>query len=283
LNITQFFQKFFGKDPPPELGHNRDWNIDLIPKFIMADGLLVKALIHTKVKDSLNFQLIAGSYVYKDKKVDKVPSSPTEALRTSLVGLFEKNHLRKYLEAVNDILEKPDLPKYSKVKRQTAQEFMHEYGLDPATSVIIGHAMALEPDDSYLRRPAQELIDKLILYGNSVDKFKDENSPYLYSWYGIGDLACAFARLCTVWGGVYLLNTPVTKVIVENGKAAGIESNGNKAFAPVIIGDPSYFSEIPGKTKVTGKIARAICLLNHPPCASRPSSKVQTLSSLRVR
>jgi Rab GDP dissociation inhibitor len=265
LNITQFFQKFFGKDPPPELGHNRDWNIDLIPKFIMADGLLVKALIHTKVKDSLNFQLIAGSYVYKDKKVDKVPSTPKEALSTSLVGLFEKNRLRKFLEAVNDIYEHPDLPKYAKIKSQTAEEFMHEYGLDPATGVFIGHAMALEPDDSYLKRSAQELIDKLFLYGNSIGKFRDQNSPYLYPMYGLGDLPQAFARLCAIWGGVYMLNTPVDKILLENGKASGIESNGNKAFAPVIIGDPSYFASISGKTKVIGKIARAICLLNHPP------------------
>jgi Rab GDP dissociation inhibitor len=246
LNITQFFQKFFKIDPPAELGHNRDWNIDLIPKFIMADGQLVKALIHTKVKDSLNFQLIAGSYVYKDKKVDKVPCTASEAATTSLVGPVEKRHLQDFLETLNDMYEKPNDPKFSKYKGMTAIQFMNEFLLDRGTMGLIGHAMALEPDDSYLERPATELIEKMTLYGNSISKFRDQNSPYLYPMYGLGDLPQAFARLCAVWGGVYMLNIPVDKIIVDGGKAIGIESQGRWAFAPIIIGDPSYFSGIAG-------------------------------------
>ena len=267
LNITQFFQKFFNQAPPESLGHNRDWNIDLIPKFIMADGLLVKALIHTKVNESLTFQLIAGSYVFKDKKVDKVPCTGAEAIATSLVGFMEKRRLKTFLEAVNDYYEHPENPKYANIKNQTALQYMSGFKLDAGTMTFIGHAMALEPDDSYLERPAQELINKMTLYGNSICKFKDQNSPYLYPAYGLGDLPQAFARLCAVWGGTYMLNTPVTEIIMENGKAKGIKSGEHEAFAPVIIGDPSYFQQIPGKTKVTGKIVRAICLVNHPiPC-----------------
>jgi Rab GDP dissociation inhibitor len=62
-----------------------------------------------------------------------------------------------------------------------------------------------------------------------------------------------------------MLNTPVDKIILEGGKASGIESQGRKAFAPVIIADPSYFTDIPGKTKKNGQVVRAICLLNHAP------------------
>lgn len=265
LNITQFFQKFYQKDPPAELGHNRDWNIDLVPKFIMADGLLVKALIHTKVNDSLNFQLIAGSYVYKDGKVDKVPSTAAEALSTTLVGFMEKRRLKNFLTYVNDVYTDPSNPKYAKVKTQTAQQMMGDFSLDPATMTFIGHAMALEPDDTYLTRSAQELIDKMTLYGNSINKFQNQNSPYLYPMYGLGDLPQAFARLCAVWGGTYMLNTPVDDLIIEDGKAKGIKSNGAEAYAPIIIGDPSYFQKVEGKTKKVGQIVRAICLLDHPP------------------
>jgi Rab GDP dissociation inhibitor len=38
-----------GDEPPNNLGSNRDYNVDLIPKFIMACGDLVKILLHTKV------------------------------------------------------------------------------------------------------------------------------------------------------------------------------------------------------------------------------------------
>lgn len=39
VNITNLYKIFRdGKEPPKEYGHNRDWNVDLIPKFIMANG-----------------------------------------------------------------------------------------------------------------------------------------------------------------------------------------------------------------------------------------------------
>ena len=51
LTMDQLFKKFGVAEPPSEaeLGKLRDYNIDLVPKFIMAGGLLVKVLIHTGV------------------------------------------------------------------------------------------------------------------------------------------------------------------------------------------------------------------------------------------
>ena len=39
------------------MGANRDWNVDLIPKFIMSFGKLVKMIIKTKVSEYLNWNL----------------------------------------------------------------------------------------------------------------------------------------------------------------------------------------------------------------------------------
>ncbi len=42
LNLEQLYQKSRpGTPPPKELGQNRDYNVDLIPKFIMASGTYV--------------------------------------------------------------------------------------------------------------------------------------------------------------------------------------------------------------------------------------------------
>ena len=49
LSLQNLFQKFRGAEPPAALGRSQDWNVDLIPKFIMARGNLVKILLHTKV------------------------------------------------------------------------------------------------------------------------------------------------------------------------------------------------------------------------------------------
>jgi len=64
LNLTNLWKKFRpGQEVPKHYGHNRDWNVDLIPKFIMADGKLVKMLLHTKVTKYLEWKCVDASYV----------------------------------------------------------------------------------------------------------------------------------------------------------------------------------------------------------------------------
>lgn len=48
LNLTTLFEKFQAGEAPSNLGQNRDYNIDLVPKFIMSCGNLTKMLLHTK-------------------------------------------------------------------------------------------------------------------------------------------------------------------------------------------------------------------------------------------
>ena len=36
-----------GQKPPTKLGSSRDYNVDMVPKFIMAGGELVRVLVHT--------------------------------------------------------------------------------------------------------------------------------------------------------------------------------------------------------------------------------------------
>jgi RAB protein geranylgeranyltransferase component A len=39
------------------LGRARDYNVDIVPKFIMASGNLVKLLLHTDVTKYLDFKV----------------------------------------------------------------------------------------------------------------------------------------------------------------------------------------------------------------------------------
>ncbi|CAF5031318.1 unnamed protein product, partial [Rotaria socialis] len=56
--LEELYSKFNFPSPPSDTGRGRDWNVDLIPKFLMADGLLVKLLIHTGVTRYLEFKCI---------------------------------------------------------------------------------------------------------------------------------------------------------------------------------------------------------------------------------
>lgn len=64
LNMKKVVEKFSpnASGPNPELGPSRDYNIDLIPKFIMAGGNMVNMLLHTGVTRYLEFKLVDGSF-----------------------------------------------------------------------------------------------------------------------------------------------------------------------------------------------------------------------------
>ena len=84
VNLTNMWKLFRGKEEPnKELGHNRDWNIDLIPKYIMYGGKLVKILLKTRVSRYLEWKRITaaikplmGLTFCSTRRVD---SSPREA------------------------------------------------------------------------------------------------------------------------------------------------------------------------------------------------------------
>lgn len=57
VNLTNLWKIFRDKeDPNKDLGHNREWNIDLIPKYIMYGGKLVKILLKTRVSKYLEWK-----------------------------------------------------------------------------------------------------------------------------------------------------------------------------------------------------------------------------------
>ncbi|CAB4385355.1 rab GTPase activator [Rhizophagus irregularis] len=262
LNLTQLYRKFrSGGEPPSELGKDRDYNIDLIPKFMMANGELVRILTHTDVTKYLEFKQIAGSFVYRDGKISKVPASEMEAVRSPLMGLFEKRRAKKFFEYMQNWREDdPSTHQGLDINNIPMSAVYEKFGLEPGTQDFIGHAMALYLDDSYLTRPARESYNRIILYITSVARYG--KSPYIYPLYGLGELPQGFARLSAIYGGTYMLDKRVDEIVYDaNGKVCGVRSGDETAATKQVIGDPSYF---PDKVRKIGKVVRAICLLNHP-------------------
>jgi len=264
LNLNQLVEKFKpGEKADAKLGASRDYNVDLIPKFIMAAGNLVKLLLHTDVTRYLEFKVVDGSYVYKDKTVNKVPNSAGEAFKSSLMGLFEKRRCGNFLEWVQNYDEKnPKCTTYEKlpVKTTKTRDILKAAGLEPDTMEFLGHAVALYRDEAYLDIPAPEFIHRVQLYWEGIARYTA--SPYIYPLYGLGELPQAFARLAAIYGGTYMLNKPVQKVVYnEGGQACGVTSEGETAKCKFVVGDPSYF---PDKVKKAGQVVRAICILSHP-------------------
>jgi Rab GDP dissociation inhibitor len=264
LSLSNIYSKYKpDSEPPAELGHSRDWNVDLIPKFIMACGDMVKILLHAKVTRYLEFKSIAGSYVYKDSKVQKVPSTGPEALNSSLMGFFEKRKFRNFLLFLQAYdVKDPKTWRLGKPNdKLTMKQLFDDFGLDANTCSFTGHAMALMTSDDYLAQRASDTCEAIQLYAYSVERYGQ--SPYIYPMYGLGGLPEGFSRLCAIHGGTFMLNKGVDEVLLnEQGKAWAIKTGNEVAKAPLVIGEPSYFP--PEKSRVIGQTVRSICFLNHP-------------------
>jgi Rab GDP dissociation inhibitor len=228
----------------------------------MANGELTNILINTDVTRYLEFKQIGGSYVYRDGRIAKVPASEMEAIRSPLMGLFEKRRMKKFLEFVGSYREE-DIKTHQDIDldKHTMTEVYLKFGLEPGTRDFIGHAMALWTTEDYTNAPARETFDRLNLYMLSVARYG--KSPYIYPLYGLGELPQGFARLSAIYGGTYMLDKPVDEIVYdENGQFAGVKSGEEVAKAKFVIGDPTYF---PDKVRKTGhKVIRAMCVLDHP-------------------
>lgn len=264
LNLLQLYSKFKPSSQKPDNigGRDRDWCVDLIPKFLMANGELTNILVHTEVTKYIEFKLIGGSYVYRSGRISKVPSNEMEALRSSLMGIFEKRRMKRFMEFVAAYDENDaSTHKSMDLDKNTMDEVYTYFGLEKGTKDFIGHAMALWATDDYMLEPARPTIERIILYVQSVARYG--KSPYIYPLYGLGELPQGFARLSAIYGGTYMLGTPIDEVLYdENKKFAGVVTKEGTAKAPIVIADPTYFPE---RVKKTGsKVIRAMCILDHP-------------------
>lgn len=269
LNLEQLYKKFRNGDKPSEsLGKSREYCVDLCPKFLMACGDLVKVLLQTQVTMYLEFQSVAGSFVYRDNKLHQVPSTPQQALSSGLMGMFQKRRFKNFIAWVNNY-EQDDSKTHSglDLNKQTSSEVYNYWKLEESTKVFTGHAVALYLNDSYLQRPALEMVERCKLYAYSVSRYG--NSPYIYPKWGLGMLPEGFSRRCAVFGGIYMLNIEEKDNFVEGivydeaGKVCGVQSEGKVAKCKQVIADPSYFVGT-DKVKANGQVARCICILSHP-------------------
>ena len=271
LNLTNLWKTFRpDQEVPKQYGHNRDWNVDMIPKFIMADGKLVKMLLHTKVTRYLEWKCVDASYVAQFQKgglfssskmaVCKVPTNQSEVLASNLMSLWEKKNMHGFLKFLMNVTDDPKTWNKYDLTTMSMKDLYKKYGLSEATVDFLGHSIALHHNDAYLVEPALPTIQKMNLYLESHGRYGD--SPFLYPLYGVGGLPEAFSRLCAIHGGTYMLNTPVDEITFSTeGKVTGIKSGENIATAPIVICDPSYAPN--DSLKPTGRVIRAICLMDH--------------------
>lgn len=138
------------------------------------------------------------------------------------------------------------------------------FGLEPNTVDFIGHAVALYTNDDFLKRPAMETIDKILLYMDSHGRYGD--SPFIYPVYGLGGIPEGFSRMCAIHGGTFMLNTDIEEIIMTDGKVSGVKKQGEITKCSMVICDPTYALKCGLSNKIlsVGKVIRCICIIDHP-------------------
>lgn len=233
----------------------------------------------------LEFKQIAGSFVYRDGKISKVPSTEMEAVSSPLMGLFEKRRAQQFFKFLQNWKDDdPATHQGRNLDTDTMASIYAYFKLEPGTQDFIGHAMALYLDDDYKTKPARPTYERIILYTSSMARWG--KSPYLYPLYGLGELPQAFARLSAIYGGTYMLDKKADEIVVDaDGKFVGVRSGDETVRAKQVIGDPSYFGAGASNSTDTGKmrvveehkVIRAICFLKHPIPGTNDSDSAQII------
>lgn len=126
IPLSQLFKRYghnAAEEPWKKYGRANDWNIDLIPKFLMSSGELTNILVSTDVTRYLEFKQVAGSYVQQGSgpkaTVAKVPSDAGEALKSPLMGIFEKRRMKSFIEWVGSFDVKDTATHKGQLRRHT--------------------------------------------------------------------------------------------------------------------------------------------------------------------
>jgi len=294
LNLLQLYKKAGEevKETDEKLKSPRQYSIDMSPKFIMANGNLVKMLLGSKVTRYLDFKCVEGSFVFKDNQLYEVPVTPSAALMSGLMGMFQKRRYRNFLTWSMDV-DADDEKTWDKLdlKKQTMRDVYTYWKLDDNMVMFTGHAVALYPNDRYLDDPKRtlECLKKIQLYAHSLARY--ELSPYLYPVWGLGGLPEGFSRLAAVHGGTYMLRRPVKQINYgEDGKVVSVETTEGTAKLKAggrLIGDPSYFMDTiktdSPKVKVVGRVARWLCILDHPVPGTNNANSCQIILPMAIQ
>jgi len=285
FNLDQVYRKFKGPESKADTkthGRSGQWSIDLAPKFLLGDGVLVKCLAKLIPEEYIDYGTVGGSFVLNHgnsggmfsknitANLNEVPTTPKTALNSPLVSMKMKVQLPRLLAFIVNY-EPSDVKthKNMNLKTMTMEALYKAYGINDICKVFIGHAIALQSSDDYLTQPAEPTVLKIQCYCNSLQRFV--KSPYLYPYYGLGNIADSFSRLGAIFGCTFITCCQDLKMtFADDGKfqsiafSHAIENPPKKytARAPLIIGDPSYFAD--SQSTVVGQICRSIVILERP-------------------
>lgn len=134
---------------------NKGFNIDLTPKLMLRDSELKDFLIKNKIDDLVEFTSICESYLYTTK-LHAVPTSEAQALKSGAISGFQKIRVAQFFWNIRSYFKNND----KNIKPTMLEEF-NNYSLSQDSIDFIGHAIALNLNDSYLNEPPHNTYENI--------------------------------------------------------------------------------------------------------------------------
>ncbi len=151
--------------------------------------------------------------------------------------------------------------------------------MEPNTIDFIGHAIALYTNDNFLKMPAVDVIDKILLYRYSFERYG--SSPFIYPIYGLGGIPEGLCKYSSINGSTLMSKTDIDQVLFDDAtkQVVGVLSGDVVTKCKMVICDPSYAVRcgLKERVKSIGKVIRCICFLNHPIPNTNDAHSVQII------
>ncbi|KND01101.1 uncharacterized protein SPPG_04191 [Spizellomyces punctatus DAOM BR117] len=250
------------------LTQSRQFNIDLAPKLLYNRGPLVELLISSGVGKYLEFKALESVYLSWQGKCELVPGSKEDVFSNQSVSLVDKRRLMKFLTFAVEYEAQPEI--YQDFATRPFIDFLRDQKLSPRLISFILHAIAFAVDraDSETITTVQGLaltqrhLQSLGRWGKTA---------FLVALYGAGsELSQAFCRFCAVYGGIYILNFPISTISISEDpdrRFKVVGSDGGEYTSSWLVTSSNYVGNLPQGMNVDMKstrVLRAMAILDKP-------------------
>jgi len=278
-----------GVETSKNIDQTDHWNFDLIPKFFMINGGIMKLLEKIGIYDDIKWKTIGGTYIYQfiqdgyfskgGPKISKAPCNDQEALKSDFLGLLERNRCRNFFTFLQNYdPNDPTTHANIALDQENFSRLIKKFNLSPNILDLIGHAVAFYQDDNFVEEPALKTMKKISHYMHLCHR--NQGSPFQYPIQGMHTIFKSFSTLFRNSGGTFSSNRDVEEILKnEDGKVTGIKSRGEFIRCKSVICHPSYMIRTGNHSKVTkvGKAIRCICILDHPIPNSNDENSLQII------
>jgi len=201
---------------------SRRFNIDLVPRLLFSRGEMVELLISSNISRYTEFKAVTRVLTMLNGGLEQVPSSRADVFNTKHISVVEKRILMKFLTWCIQEDQPPCLD-------LTFGELLKKEKLTANLTHFVLHSIAMvEPGVS-----AEDGLKATKKFLSSLGRFGP--TPFLWSMYGTGELPQAFCRLCAVFGGVYYLGRSLEGLVVKEGKAEAVVTEGRRIHCDQVV------------------------------------------------